>query len=246
MLPCLRTLMVKEQQGSACEMPPDLSPILPEFFDDVLVPIAHGNSNTRGLLLLPAALWEDLQMNRVVVVGTSGSGKTAFARSLALEMSVPQVEMDAIFHRGGWSATPDDAFRAEVMEFAKGSAWVADGNYTSHWTREVLWPRAETFVWLDLPRRVVVTRVIRRTLRRVVTREQLWDGVSEPWSNLYSADPHRNIMLWAWTTFHHNREKFRNCLEDGTWSHADVSRLTSTDAVERFLSSARVSGLCDG
>lgn len=181
-------------------------------------------------------------MERVVVVGTSGSGKTAFARKLAGELALPHLELDSIFHRGGWSATPDDEFREEVGRFAAQPMWVVDGNYTSHGTREALWPRADTFVWLDPPRDVVISRVVRRTLRRVVTRQKLWSSVTEPWSNLFSLDPGRNIVLWAWTTFERNREKFARCTEDGSWSHASVHHLTTARAADRFLSSAGSSG----
>lgn len=174
-------------------------------------------------------------MKRVVVVGTSGSGKTALAVALARLLGVPHLEMDSIFHRGGWGATPKKVFQEEVITFASEPGWVADGNYTSHGTRDFLWPRADTFVWLDLPRRVVMKRVILRTLRRVATREELWSGVTEPWTNLYSMDPGRNIMLWAWKTFDHNRSKYERCLEDGSWDHAVVHRLRSRHDVDSFL-----------
>ena len=180
-------------------------------------------------------------MRRVVVLGTSGSGKTAVAGALSDLLGVPHLEMDSVFHRGGWSATPDEVFKEEVGRFASAARWVADGNYTSHGTREILWPRADTFVWLDLPRRVVMKRVIWRTLRRVATREELWSGVTEPWSNLYSLDPEKNIMLWAWTTFEHNRAKYERCLEDGSWDHATIHRLRSVEDVEGFLENAAAS-----
>lgn len=181
-------------------------------------------------------------MDRIVVVGTSGSGKTTLARELARSLDIPYLELDSIFHRNGWSSEPDHLFQEEVAAFTRSSRWVVDGNYSSHGMRDVLWPEADTFVWLDMPRRVVMRRVVKRTLRRVISREELWNSVTEPWSNLYSLDPGKNIMLWAWTTFEHNREKFELCISDGTWSHAEIHRLTRVDEVDRFLSSARQSG----
>lgn len=174
-------------------------------------------------------------MRRIVVVGSSGSGKTTFARRLARVLSLPYLELDSVFHRGGWNRLEGEQFRDEVARFAEGSRWVADGNYTSQGTREVLWPRADTVVWLDLPKQVVMWRVIARTLRRVVTREQLWEGVREPWSNLYSADPERNIIVWAWTRFDHTRDKFEARIQDGDWDHAAVHRLRSQADADRFL-----------
>ena len=59
--------------------------------------------------------------------------------------------------------------------------------------------RADTVVWFDLPYAVVMARTIRRTVRRVVTRQELWNGNKEPWSNLYSFDPKKSIIAWAAT-----------------------------------------------
>lgn len=176
-------------------------------------------------------------MNRVVVVGTSGSGKTTTARRIAGILDVPHLEMDSVMHADGWNATPDDEFARIVGEFTDQDRWVVDGNYTSHGAREAAWPKADTFVWLDLPRPVVMRRVIRRTLRRVVTREELWEGVREPFSNIYKLDPYQNIMVWAWTRYQHIRDKFETAMRDGSWEHASVHRLRSVSEVDQFLTS---------
>lgn len=176
-------------------------------------------------------------MHRVVVVGSSGSGKTFLSRQLARLLDLPLLELDSIVHRGGWSNTPDDRFMDEIEGFTTAPGWVVDGNYTSHGTREVLWPKADTFVWLDPPKRTVMRRVLGRTLRRVVTREELWEGVREPWTNLYSLDPYRNIIVWAWTRFEHTRSKLETAMTDGTWGNAQVHRLRTGEEVDRFLRS---------
>lgn len=178
-------------------------------------------------------------MNRVVVVGTSGSGKTTTARRIAEILDVPHLEMDSVMHVGDWNATPDDEFARIVAEFTEKNRWVVDGNYTSHGAREAAWPKADTFVWLDLPRPVVMSRVIRRTLRRVVTREELWDGVTEPFSNIYNPDPYQNIILWAWTRYQHIRDKYETAMSDGSWAHASVHRLRWVSDVHEFLASLR-------
>ena len=184
-------------------------------------------------------------VKRVVVLGSSGSGKTFFAQRLSSILGLPHLELDSVFHRGGWSSTPDDQFQQEVETFAEARAWVVDGNYTSHGTQDVLWPLADTFVWLDPPKRTVMWRVIKRTLKRVVTREELWDGVTEPWTNLYSLDPYQNIIVWAWTRFEHTRSKYETAIADGTWGHAEVHRLRTAKEAERFLHSVYESTLTE-
>ncbi len=184
---------------------------------------------------MPPASRDNPPMNRISVIGSSGSGKTTVARALAERLAIPYLELDAVFHQPGWVARPDEEFRSIVFDFAKGDRWVIDGNYTSHGVAQVVWPRADTIVWLDPPRRVVMTRVVRRTLRRVITREELWNGNREPWTNLYRLDPYKNIVVWAWSRFGHTRRKYESYLGSPQWGHARVVRLQSRGEVGEFL-----------
>ncbi|MFV1962774.1 MAG: adenylate kinase [Acidimicrobiia bacterium] len=175
-------------------------------------------------------------MERVVVIGSTGSGKTTVASRLASALNLPQLELDSVNHQPGWAQLPHDQFQDAVAAFVTKERWVVDGNYTSHGMKEVLWPLADTFVWLDMPRRVIMRRVVFRTIRRVATREELWNGNREPWTNFYHRDPERNIIVWAWTRYDHVRDKYEQCMYDGTWSHASVHHLRSPVGVGRFLS----------
>jgi len=175
-------------------------------------------------------------MNRVVVVGSSGSGKTTVAREIAARLDVPFLELDAVRHADGWDSTPDPEFQRIIGRFATQDQWVIDGNYTSHGARDLVWPRADTIVWSDTSRPVVMRSVIARTLRRVVTREKLWNGVTEPFTNLYSPDPYENIIVWAWTRFDHVRDSYEAATTDGSWDHASVFRLRTRREVRDFLS----------
>lgn len=177
-------------------------------------------------------------MDRVVVLGSSGSGKTTVSRQLSATLGVPCLEMDSVYHLPGWTEIDNKTFRRQVSEFVRGDRWVVDGNYTSHGTAEFVWPRVDTVVWLDLPKNVVMRQVIRRTLRRVTTHEELWNGNREPWTNLYALDPAKNIIRWAWTRYAHTREKYERFLGDGTWAHATVHRLSSRPEVHEFLGAA--------
>jgi hypothetical protein len=69
----------------------------------------------------------------------------------------------------------------------------------------------------------------------VTTREELWNGNREPWTNLYSLDPEKNIVLWAWTRFAGVTVKYETCMTDGSWSHAVVHRLQTRAEVTAFL-----------
>lgn len=138
--------------------------------------------------------------HRVRVVGTSGSGKTTFARDLARRLGVPHLELDRLHHRAGWAPAPVTEFRAELSDFLAASpdGWVVDGNYQDR--AAGLTDHADTVVWLDYPRRVVMGRVVRRTAVRAVTRRELWNGNREPRTTMFRREPEDNIVLWAWRT----------------------------------------------
>lgn len=146
------------------------------------------------------------------VVGTSGSGKSRLADRLATGLGLGRVELDAIHHRADWQPAPTEEFRAELataLAAYEGShgGWVVDGNYPG----EVgdLLDGADVCLWLDFPRLVVMTRLVRRTLGRLVTRRELWNGNRESWRNLCSRDPDLNILLWAWTTHDQRHEQYQ-------------------------------------
>lgn len=172
-------------------------------------------------------------MSRFVVVGCSGSGKTTLAREISDKLGLPHVELDALYHQPGWVGLDDDALLEALAEATAGDEWVVDGNYSR--SRDVTWPRAETVVWLDYPKARVMRQVVGRTLRRVVTREELWNGNREPLTNLYRLDPERNIIRWAWTTYDGVREKYLGLRDDPTWAHLEFVTLRSPTEAHAWL-----------
>ena len=82
-------------------------------------------------------------------------------------------------------------------------------------------------------------RVVRRTLRRVITREELWNGNREPWSNLWSRDPQRSIIAWTWTQHSAYRTHYEAEQADPANMHLTYVRLRSARAADRWLESLR-------
>jgi hypothetical protein len=118
-------------------------------------------------------------MKRVCVVASaSGSGKTTLGRALAARLRVPFHELDALNHGPGWIEASPAELRARVEPLVTTDEWVIDGAYRGKLGNLVL-ARADTVVWLDLPRRVWLPRLLRRTARRLLTRQALWNGNRE-------------------------------------------------------------------
>jgi adenylate kinase family enzyme len=172
-------------------------------------------------------------VRRVSVIGSAGSGKSTLASSLARAMGVPFLELDSVFHQAGWTPLPEPEFRRRVAAAVRGESWVVDGSYSA--VRDLVWARADTVLWLDLPKRTVMRRIVWRTLRRVAGRAELWNGNRERWRNFFTWDPQESIISWAWHKHGPHRERYAAAMADPANGHLRFVRLTSPRAVRRFL-----------
>jgi adenylate kinase family enzyme len=170
-------------------------------------------------------------MNRVVVVGTSGSGKTVLAQELSRRMGAPHIEMDALYWGPKWAAANKDYFAARVREAVAQARWTLCGNYRV--VADIVFPRADTLIWLDYPMSVVFMRALRRTVRRVFTREPLWGGNRETLRKSFLSKD--SILLWVIQTWRIRRRDYPKVLKGPMCRHMKVVRLRSPRETERWL-----------
>ena len=149
---------------------------------------------------------------------------------------MPHVELDGVFHQPGWVPLEPDEFRRAAALAVAGDGWVIDGNYSA--VRALVWARADTVVWLDLPRRTVMRQVVWRTLRRGVTRQELWNGNRESLRNFLTWDPEQSVISWAWHSHAKYRARYGAAAGDPANAHLTFVRLTSRRSVARFLGQA--------
>ncbi len=170
-------------------------------------------------------------LRRIVVVGTSGSGKTTMAARLAEGLGLPHVELDAIHWGPGWTPLAVEEFRERTAEALAGEAWSTDGNYSG--VRDIVWSRADTLVWLDYALPVVLWRVVKRTIRRVARREELWSGNREDVrTSFFSRD---SIIVWAIKSYGRRKREYPNLLRQPQYGHLRVVRLRSPRQAARWL-----------
>ena len=129
---------------------------------------------------------------------------------------------------------PVEDFTRKVAIRLDGDGWVVDGNYRRR-VGDLVPGRADTVAWLDYSKTVVMARVVRRTLRRVLTREELWSGNKEPWSNLLSFNPERSIIAWSWKMHASYRTQFELESQE-TADRVECLRLRSPAETRRWLS----------
>jgi adenylate kinase family enzyme len=176
-------------------------------------------------------------MRRVSVVGNSGAGKTSLARRIAAILDVPCIELDAIHHLPDWEPIDPDEFVARIDVLTRGDGWVVDGSYRPVVVDGPVWRRADTVVWLDPPRRTVMRQVTWRTLRRVITRQRLWNGNREQWTDMLSWDPEKSIIAWAWTNHDKYVDHFGAAMHAPQFAHLDFVRLRSHADARCWLAS---------
>jgi adenylate kinase family enzyme len=170
---------------------------------------------------------------RVVVYGTSGSGKSTFAAALAYARDIPCIELDLINWRPGWvdrSTTDLEGFVSDVETAILDESWAATGSYGV--VRKRLWARATDLVYLDLPRHVIMRQVIWRSLKRAGSGKEVFPGCKEDWPRLLTAD---HPIRWAWSTYHRRRQTFETLIQDSAFSHLTVHRCRSRVEVASVL-----------
>lgn len=172
---------------------------------------------------------------RYVVIGTSGAGKSTFARRLADILGSPYIELDDLYWDADWTPRTTEEFESRVVAQTAGERWVLDGNYSV--VRDVIWPRSTDIVWLNYGRAVVLSRVFRRTLRRLALREELWSGNRESIGRSFLS--RESILLWSFNTFGKNRKRYAAARRSGEHSHLRWHELRSPREARRFLCAVR-------
>jgi adenylate kinase family enzyme len=168
---------------------------------------------------------------RVAVIGLTGTGKTTFAAALAHKLGVPHVELDALHWEPNWVMAELDVFRARVERAVAGDRWVVDGNYSK--VRDLVWSRADTVVWLDYSFALTFARLLRRTLARVISGEELWNGNRERFAEQFLS--RESLFLWAIQTYPRYRVTFPRLLASEAYRHLQVVRFQTPRAADHWL-----------
>ena len=176
---------------------------------------------------------------RIVVVGTTGSGKTTLAQQLSQLLNIPHIELDNLFWKPNWEESTRDEFREKVTDaLADNAEWVVDGNYSK--ARDIIWSQAVTIVWLDYPLRINFWRLFKRSLSRGLRKEKLWDAQNqERLMNQFASRD--SLFIWAIKSHPRRQRNYTQIFQYKIYPHLQLIHLKTPQETQQWVSNLKSS-----
>lgn len=171
-------------------------------------------------------------MRRIVILGPTGSGKTTFGKRLSALTGIPATDLDDIFWLPDWKQRTTEEFYRLAEGATQGESWIITGNYSK--IRGAIWPKADTFIWIDYPFLLVLWQLLRRSVMRVVDKRPVCNGNFETWRGLFLSK--NSLILWLFQSYWRRGREYAEIFEAGR-NAPDVAyiRLRSRKETEAFL-----------
>jgi adenylate kinase family enzyme len=164
-------------------------------------------------------------MKRVLIIGSSGSGKSTFALRLSQMTGLEVIHLDRLFWHPNWVDTPDEEWQKKVEDILEGDSWIIDGNYRG--TMEMRLKKCDTVIFLDLPRTTCVYRILKRVVfYRKGNRPDMAEGCDERFD--------WEFIKWVWNYPARSKPRVEALLERFK-DEKKIIRLTSKKEIESFL-----------
>ena len=170
---------------------------------------------------------------RVAVIGVTSSGKSTLAETLAKRFDLNFIELDALHWEPNWQGAPLDVFRARVEKATLEEKWIVAGNY--HVVRDLIWPKAETIIWLDYPFLTVLWQLSRRTFLRWWTREILWGTNREPFWQHFKLWSQESLFHWLFKTYWRRNREIPMLLSQPDHQHLKLIRFKTPEETKVWL-----------
>ena len=170
---------------------------------------------------------------KVVIVGTTSSGKSTLAKALAEKIGAICIDLDYLHWEPNWVEAPNDIFRERVEKAISAESWVVAGNYSA--TRDLIWPQAEAIIWLNYSFPIVFWRLFTRTFRRVATKEKLFsDNVENFWVQIkfWSQD---SLFNWLFKTYWRRKREYPNLFSQPENAHLTIIQFEHPQEAEKWL-----------
>lgn len=169
---------------------------------------------------------------RIVIVGSTGSGKTTLGQNLGQRLGLVHIELDSIFWGPNWTPIEETDFIAQTKSQLSADGWVVDGNYRA--VRDMVWEQADTVVWLNYPLPTIFKQLFKRTYKRVRNKEVLWNNNVETFREQFlSAE-----SLFIYAIKHRLKShQYRTRFQDPKFAHLNKIELRSPKQMRHWFSS---------
>jgi energy-coupling factor transporter ATP-binding protein EcfA2 len=173
--------------------------------------------------------------HRISIVGPPGSGKTTLASDLAGLLGITHIELDAIKWGPNWAEASSEALLAGAIEAMRVDGWVVDGNYGD--IRGEVWAQADTVIWLNYPVPLIQVRLFKRTVRRMIRKEVLWNDNVEDWKEHFLS--RETLFLYSLKATYRLPRIYPMFFKAPEFSHLDTFEMKSTGQTRNWLARLR-------
>jgi len=147
---------------------------------------------------------------KIIITGTSCTGKTTLGGKISQHLSIFQVDLDAYHFLPNWVEKEQSVFVNDVLNAIQDkSSWVITGNYHSKF-KDSLWQEAQTIFWLNYPLYVILGRYFKRTFRRVVYKEKCCGENYETLRKTFSTD---SVFLWIFRSHWRKKKRIKKWMQ---------------------------------
>jgi adenylate kinase family enzyme len=171
-------------------------------------------------------------IKKIIVVGTTGSGKSTFSKQLADKLNYPHIQIDQLHWKANWQESTDHELFEKLKNATASEQWIVDGNYNR--TNHLTWPYADTVIWINPPFIINLYQSVSRALKRILSQEERWEGTGnrESLKMLFSKD---SIVWWMLKTYRGNIKRYEKRFKETQYSHIKFYRLRSRKEIKKFL-----------
>jgi adenylate kinase family enzyme len=170
-------------------------------------------------------------MKRIVIIGSSSSGKTTLGQTLSKRLNIEHQELDFFFWEPNWTQADPESFRQRVDPFTAKETWITDGNFSQ--VRDLVWGRATSVIWLDYPFHIIIKQFFKRSIIRSFKKEKLWDKNTETlWNSMLRPD---SLLMWILKTYKRNKKRYSALMDSKEFPNVKYIRLKNPKETEQFL-----------
>jgi adenylate kinase family enzyme len=171
--------------------------------------------------------------HRIVVIGTTSSGKSTLAKQLAEKIGGDFIELDALYWDANWTPAELSVFYKRVERATSSQVWVVAGNY--HGVRDLVWSKSQAVIWLDYPLPLLFWRLLTRTIRRWITQEDLWNGNRENFWWHLKLWSEESLFHWLFKSYWRRKREIPQLLALAEYSHLKVFHFRTPNETNEWL-----------